>query len=234
MNLLLCALLLLFYTLSHSAQTKIFRCQQPDGTIVIQDIHCKATSLKRAASQKSGNLQRTNPPKKPVTRASKRVQRSLESPSTAKQTNRSPYFTFGWSDFIPVNWSSQQRSNHYFEETFWSKDILNSPADFKTGVILRAYRNTMKSGRVDAFAQALNIYHGIRDDNDNTLIDSQFKRHDRFKVFNIKYEQPLGLITTTEFYIDESYNDLFVVTVQSEEKQFLAQWQLANQIIEKL
>lgn len=203
--------------------------------MVIQDIRCIATSLKKAPAKTTNPKQKSvKGNKKVTTKSASRIKRAVAKSPNKDKLSRSPYFSFGWSNFIPANWSSQRQSNQYFEETYWSRDILNSPSDFKKGVKLRAYRNTVNTGNIGAFAQALDLYHGIRDNADYKLIDSQFKAHQRFKVFNLKYQQPKGLITTTEFYIDESYDDLFVVTVQATEADLLTQWQLANQIIKKL
>ncbi len=234
MRLFLCALLPLVFFIGEAAKPKLYRCLQPDGTTVIQDVRCLATALKKAPAKTITAKPKPKTTRQAVTNTTKPNIRANPNFSRKRITGRSPYFTFGWSSFIPINWSSQVQSNQHFEETYWSRDILTAPSDFKKGVKLRAYKNTMNSGNIGAFAQALSLYHGIRDNNDFTLIDSQFKSHNRFKVFNIKYQQPQGLITTTEFYIDESFNDLFVVTVQATASELVTQWQLANQIIKNL
>jgi len=53
-------------------------------------------------------------------------------------------------------------------------------------------------------------------------------------VFNIKYRLPGGRLALTEFFIDEHNNDLFVLTIQSDNQKWRSHEQLAEQIIARL
>ncbi len=208
---------------------ELYRCLQKDGTVVIQDRMCMVTDLQKAP---------TKPENKPLKPTLKSKKESLGASVTSVQkssfseTKRSPYFTFGWERFIPANWLIYRQKASGYEATWWSETKFTSPADFIDGVVLRVYKNTMAYEKQGAFAQALEHYHGIRDNDRFKLLDSQFKNHNRFKVFNIKYQQPDDILTITEYYIDERHNDLFVLTVQARPSLWTKQWELAAQIIE--
>ncbi|MCX7554660.1 hypothetical protein OS175_12285 [Marinicella sp. S1101] len=229
-------LLLLFaFSMASSLQakkTKLYHCNQADGTTVIQDRKCAVTALQQKSQATRSER------KKPLQRRPKPLQQPHQSVKPSMPNNiaqaRSPYFSFGWARFIPANWSVYKRQSRDHEQTWWSRKVLNSPAEFQAGVSLKAYKDTMSNLRMGAFAQALLLYHQIRDNPGHRLLDSQFKSHDRFKVFNIKYQQPNNILTTTEYYIDDHNNDLFVITAQAPEAQWSVQWGLAEKIINQL
>ena len=121
-----------------------------------------------------------------------------------------------------------------YDQLLLSRQKFKGFSDFKEGVKLTVYADTMRKFRHGAFAQALNHYHQIRDNSHYKLLDSQFKSHLNFKVFNIKYRLKSGALALTEFYIDENHNDLFVLTVQSKESSWLSNWTFAEQLIRQL
>lgn len=223
-------------TTLQAKKTKLYHCVQTDGAMVIQDRRCAVTALQQKP-QSASSVRKTSPnkhnPQKQNPQKQNYPPRDTSSPISKAQA-RSPYFSFGWARFIPANWSVHKRQLRHYEQTWWSKKQFNSPAEFKAGVSLKAYKDTMATLRMGAFAQALLLYHQIRDNPGHRLLDSQFKSHDRFKVFNVKYQQPSHMITTTEYYIDDHNNDLFVVTTQAPEAQWSTQWGLAEKIIDNL
>ena len=115
-----------------------------------------------------------------------------------------------------------------------SRNQFNEVKAFGEGVKLDVYANTMMRTQQGAFAQALELYHQIRGDKKLKLLDSQFRSHQSYKVFNIKYIQPGGNLTLTEFYIDEQHNDLFVITAQAKQANWDQNWQMAESIISNL
>ncbi len=229
------ALLLLFSTQLWAKKPEIYRCKQADGSTVIQDRRCVVTGLQKSVAPKSRanktqnrNTSRTKPPviSQPRVRS--------QSPKNNQSHRRSGYFTFGWDRFIPVNWQMHKLMANGFDRLLLSKSQFKGTDDFDQGVELDVYGNTMTRLGKGAFAQALVLYHRIRDNTDFQLLDSQFKTHESYKVFNIKYLQANQRIALTEFYIDERHNDLFVVTVQASEANWSLYWQMAERIINQL
>lgn len=181
------------------------------------------------AAKRSHNKEPSSKPRNQIRRAPKTNQ------NTGKQrSNRSPYFTFGWDRFIPANWVMQKINTNAFQQLLLSQSQFTSSTDFSDGVKLSVYSNTMRASGLGAFAQALQLYHQIRDNSSLQLLDSQFKTHPSYKVFNIKYQNQKQHILLTEFYIDEVHNDLFVLTVQANQSQWPLNWQLAEKIIQQL
>ena len=127
-----------------------------------------------------------------------------------------------------------QSKSNLADHWLLSKSQFNGAAEFNEGVKLEVYPDTIRRSRQEAFAQALVLYHRIRDNQKFKLLDSQFKAHDNYKVFNIKYLQPNEKVALTEFYIDEFNNDLFVVTIQAKQSNWLLNWGLAESIIVNL
>ncbi len=227
--------LLLISASSWAKKGELYRCKQADGSTVIQDRRCMVTGLQQSTTPKKVN-------KKPLKTKQSRKQSALNLPTKARaqtrQSNqshgRSGYFTFGWDRFIPVNWQMHKLMANGVDRLLLSKTQFQGAHDFDQGVELDVYGSTMSRLGKGAFAQALVLYHRIRDNGDFQLLDSQFKTHDSYKVFNIKYLQSNQRITLTEFYIDERHNDLFVVTVQANEANWPLYWQMAERIINQL
>ncbi len=216
-----------------------YRCQQADGSVVVQDRRCQSTSLAEAKPQVSK-------PKRPASRSQNSVVKKTNIPRQNQRINhsssrrsdanraRSPYFTLGWDRFIPANWQLQQIKTQQYDQLLMSRTQFKGLSDFREGVKLSVYADTMRRHRQGAFAHALQLYQQIRDNNGYTLLDSQFKSHPNYKVFNIKYMLGNKDLALTEFYIDENHNDLFVVTVQARAASWQPQWQLAERVINQL
>jgi len=235
-HLLLLGLLLLSYCAA-AKTAKIYRCEQKDGTVVIQDRLCMITDLQKIKPVKSRKSQNntTISPQRTTVRPKLHNSISQNNSNVSKQpSKRSPYFSFGWDRFIPANWLMKKVDTLTYDQTLLSRTQFSGLYDFKQGVKLSVYADTMKTSKINAFAQALVLYHQIRDNKNHQLLDSQFKAHPKYKVFNIKYKTSNKQLLLTEFYIDESNDDLFVVTTQSHESRWSSNWQLTEQIISHL
>ena len=238
-----CLSILCLLAISAGIETKaakIYRCAQGDGSVVIQDRRCLVTDLQQIKPKVTN---KSIPSKQPLTsqqaetlerKSPVRLPRQLKPPNSQRNSVRSPYFSLGWDGFIPANWVMQKTNSQSFQQLLLSQTQFKGLNDFRQGVKLTVYSNTMKTSGLGAFAQALQLYHQIRDNNTFELLDSQFKTHPSYKVFNIKYQNQKQLMLLTEFYIDEVHNDLFVLTVQANQSQWPLNWQLAEKIIQQL
>ncbi len=233
--------LLLLVQSSNSKKLKLYQCQQPDGTVVTQDRRCEVTRL----TQVKPKPKRTNAVKssKVKKQASKQfLQQPTEKSTTHKKSSsfltqnrqRSPYFNLGWDKFIPKNWYQRKIQSNQYHQLLLSQQPLAKNNDFKNGVKLLVYPKTHQSLRQDAFAKALTLYHQIREQHSKQLINSHFKAHERFKIFNIEYKTSHATKAFTEFYIDEANNDLFVLTILSPPGQWQQHQQLANLLNSRL
>ncbi len=215
----------------------LYRCLQADGSVVIQDRRCQATHLQQAKPQESKPKRLKPIPSKPMVKNTdpvKAINRRAHTTKVQKNAQRSPYFNVGWERFIPANWQLQQIKTQRFDQLLMSRSRFNGLNDFREGVKLAVYADTVRKHRQGAFAHALQLYERIRDNEAYTLLDSQYKNHPNYKVFNIKYLLGNKDLALTEFYIDETHNDLFVLTVQARESSWLPQWQFAERIINQL
>jgi hypothetical protein len=218
-------------------KSQVYACQQADGSTVIQDRRCQVTQLQqvKVKPKQSKSLKQNQPFVKNTNKPTSTIPNTQSTPKTYRSTKiRSPYFTFGWDEFIPKNWQMLHNKSIIADHWLLSKTQFNGAAEFNEGVKLEVYPDTMRRSRQEAFAQALVLYHRIRDNQSFKLLDSQFKAHDNYKVFNIKYLQPNEKVALTEFYIDESHNDLFVITVQARQTNWQLNWQLAESIVANL
>ena len=228
--------MLVLTQITFAAQPTMYRCLQPGGSVVIQDRRCAVTELQKPKTVRPTATNRQN------RRSTTSINRDLLNKS--KNTNRkvtrnshsvrSPYFNYGWDKFIPANWQLHKTNTDQYDQLLISRSRFNGYQNFKEGIKLSVYPDTMRLFRQGAFAEALKHYHEIRDNSKYRLLDSQFKTHTHFKVFNIKYMLNNNILALTEFYIDEKHNDLFVLTVQSQEATWLSNWKFAEQIINKL
>ena len=243
MKLVLFMCVLLISTHIGAKAPEIYRCIQKDGSVVIQDRRCLVTDLqqakppkpaKRALSERAllNNKAQSSPSTQPRKQANSPLQ--IDQAKGSQKTTRSPYFVFGWDRFIPANWLVHKINTNKYQQLLLSRSQFKTPHDFTQGVKLLVYSDTMQASRLGAFAQALQLYHQIRDNSNLLLLDSQFKTHPNYKVFNIKYQNQRKQLMLTEFYIDEDNNDLFVLTVQADQSEWLANWQLAEKIISQL
>ena len=216
---------------------EVYRCQQPDGSVVIQDRKCLVThSLPAPAkSAKPGTRQQIRSPGRPShsPQVTFDPQARVNRPRSAAQ-ERSDYFQLGWERFLPANWLLIKDETPFVHHLWLSLQRFTSGQDFLQGVKLTVYPATHRSYREGAFSHALNLYHAIREQHQERLLDSQFKSHERFKVFNLKYQLAAQRLALTEFYIDEANNDLFVLTIQSDNASWRQHELLATQIISRL
>ncbi len=224
-------MLLLSTFLSAAKTPKLYRCLQDSGNVVVQDRRCAVTQLQQAKPPVK-NTTKKNKLTHPNTSVVKRRQQSSKQPQSIQ--SRSPYFVFGWDRILPANWQLLKEEVGSTEHLLLSKSRFNDSSDFVAGIKLSVYPKTMRSSSQGAFSMALALYHEIRERHHNRLIDSQFKSHDRFKVFNIGYRLPESMTALTEFYIDESNNDLFVLTIQSSQLNWTLHQRLADRIINNL
>jgi hypothetical protein len=211
---------------------KIYKCQQADGTVVTQDRRCEVTRLQQPKLNKNvvkpvikPNSPRSSSPKK----VRKKVARTVGS-----NNQRSPYFTFGWDQIIPKNWLLRKEEFASHHQLLLSKTKFTGSRDFNSGLKLAVYPQTNRTMSEDAFAKALTIYHQIRERYSNQLINSHFKTHNRYKIFNIEYKIDNTIYAFTEFYIDEDNNDLFVLTIQSPQNKWQQHQVLAEKIFSHL
>jgi|GEM_PF-1479511 len=231
MKYIICVLLLAS-GVAASKTPKLYHCQQKDGRVVIQDRRCIATQLQRAKPIAP------SPAKSQPKVSTNSIARSQNSKTKTRKSidkqSRSPFFVFGWDRFLPANWMLVKEEVGSTQHLMLSKTRFKGSNDFLSGIKLSVYSQTMKSQRVDAFALALSLYHQIREQHSERLIDSQFKTHSRYKIFNIGYQVENSITALTEFYIDESNNDLFVLTIQSPKSNWSLHQKLANQISSNL
>lgn len=217
-----------------SKTPKLYRCQQADGREVVQDRRCVVTQLQTANSSQSKPI-KPKPKPKVLVATNKGGKAVGSKPRTTNGSQaRSPFFVFGWDRFLPANWMLVKEQVGSTQHLMLSKTRFNGSNDFMAGIKLSVYSKTMKSQRQGAFALALSLYHQIREQYSEQLIDSQFKTHQRYKIFNIGYRVQNSFTALTEFYIDESNNDLFVLTIQSPQSNWQLHQQLANQITSNL
>ncbi len=220
---------------------EIYRCTQTDGTVVVQDRRCMITDLhqNKANKQKKSQVnQRTRnqstPSSKRQTKLPAQISKRSIDPNDKKASGRSPYFNAGWDRYLPANWARLKANSNNYQQLYLSRAQLKTTNDFKHGVKLSVYSDTMKASGLDSFAKALQLYHQIRDNGSFQLLDSQFKAHPNYKVFNIKYQNHKQQMLLTEFYIDEQNNDLFVVTIQAAPSNWQTNQTMAEKIISQL
>jgi len=216
---------------------EVYRCQQADGSVVIQDRKCLVTHSQPAPAKSSrADTQKAAKPSRRTANsplAAFDPKARVSRPRSAAQ-NRSDYFQLGWERFLPANWLLIKDETPFVHHLWLSLQRFTSGQDFLQGVKLTVYPATHRSYRQGAFSHALNLYHAIREQHQERLLDSQFKSHERFKVFNLKYQLAAQQLALTEFYIDEANNDLFVLTIQSDNASWRQHERLATQIISRL
>lgn len=224
--------LLLVLTSADSKKFKIYKCQQSDGSVITQDRRCEVTQLQQVKPQKrvAKSVEKYSKTKK---QAQGKKRKSMRV-ATKSITQRSPYFTFGWDQFIPKNWLLRKEDFGRYHLLLLSKTQFNDSRDFHTGLKLEVYPRTKQALHQDAFAHALTIYHQIRERYKNQLINSHFKTHKRYKIFNVEYKLNHNNNAFTEFYIDEANNDLFVLTIQSPKNKWAQHQNLADKILSHL
>ncbi|WP_223788887.1 hypothetical protein [Marinicella meishanensis] len=232
-------LLLLGSVLTAAAKKPtMYRCQQPDGRVVIQDRRCSVTQLPETRPKtpvtKRPQTATTPPPReaKPAQVQPRQGMRPV--PPQNQRQSRSPYFAADWSRFIPKHWQKLRIQTQQNEQWLISLQAFEGLGDFNQGVRLAVYANTLRNQRQGAFALALQLYQQLRDNPGITLLDSQYKSHPNFKVFNVKYQNADRQLVVTEYYIDEQHHDLFVLTVQAPANSWSAQWLMAEHIINQL
>jgi hypothetical protein len=229
--------LLLLPIIGLAKTPEVYHCQQADGSVVIQDRRCLAThsrTVKPVEHKKTTQATATKPRTSgQLPGVSRRP--ALQAPDRrhGKQA-KSRYFQLGWERFLPANWLLIKNESPFVHHLWLSLQRFTGGQDFNQGVKLSVYPATHRSYRQGAFTQALDLYHGIREQYQEQLLDSQFKSHERFKVFNLKYQLSDKRLALTEFYIDEFNNDLFVLTIQSDIASWRRHEQLATQIISQL
>ncbi len=234
-------MLLVLSTAIEAKKPEIYRCQQKDGTVVIQDRRCMITdlhSVKPSKHQKPQVNQRANnQSSSPNNRQSQiPVEISKHSFITSEQitSGRSPFFDLGWDQFIPAYWNKLKTNSRNHQQLLLSRAQLKNISGFKQGVKLSVYSDAMSRSQQDPFAKALQLYHQIRNNDSFQLLDSQFKAHPNYKVFNIKYQNQTQQLLLTEFYIDEKHNDLFVVTIQAGPSNWQTNQAMAEKIVDQL
>lgn len=229
--------LLLIISGASAKAPEVYQCQQTDGSVVIQDRKCLVTHSRPAPEQAPKPNTRHTPQARRATPGNSRTvidpQARVTRPQTAAQS-RSAYFQLGWERFLPANWLLVKDETPFVHHLWLSLQRFTGGRDFLQGVKLSVYPSTHRSYRQGAFSHALNLYHAIREQHQQRLLDSQFKSHERYKVFTLKYQMTGQQIALTEFYIDEANNDLFVLTIQSEHAAWRQHEQLAMQIISQL
>ena len=205
--------------------------------MVIQDRKCLVTHSKPAQPKPIRSKPRQADKKTTASKFNPRypgdAQARVSRPRIAGQ-GRSDYFQLGWERFLPANWLLIKDETPFVHHLWLSMQRFTNGRDFLQGVKLSVYPSTHRSYRQGAFSHALDLYHNIREAHQEQLLDSQFKSHERFKVFNLKYQLTGQQLALTEFYIDEANNDLFVLTIQSDNAAWRQHEQLASQIISRL
>ncbi len=213
--------LLLLSLATVAKKTKLYQCQQADGTVVTQDRRCEVTRLQQAKVPAQREESKKSKKSKLETVKSHPVFKS-KAPVKFKQGthSRSAFFNVEWDQFIPPNWFVEKTTSHHYHQWLFSLTRLKGNHDFRTGIKLTVYPKTQQNYQQNAFAKALTLYHQIREQYSSQLINSHFKTHERFKIFNVEYKTNPTTKAFTEFYIDEANNDLFVITIQSPHEQW--------------
>ena len=238
-------LLLMVSPVLAAKKDQVYRCLQSDGTTVIQDRRCLAThSIQAAKTESPGNIKNKQPAKTHTgqsvqnSNSSQYLRRVVRPSSVSKHTiepfDRSAYFAGHILQQPPSGWQFFKEETPTVHRLYLSRAPFDGSGSFESGMKLEIYPKTIQSYRKGAFERALDIYHDIRKLRQSDLIDSQFKSHPKYKVFNIKYQLPNSKQALTEFYIDEFNHDLFVLTIQSSTAEWSQHRQAADFLVRQL
>ncbi|MCB1581905.1 MAG: hypothetical protein R3E90_12480 [Marinicella sp.] len=235
----LCWVLMVFP--AEGKKIKLYQCQQSDGMVVTQDRRCEITHLqsskpqKKQSSSKQAKTQSVQVPKASLsTKKIAKQHRKIPVSVGHSASQRSPYFNMGWERFIPTDWSLEKIESKRFHRLSLSKSQYKKTNSSDEIVQLTVYPKTNLNYGEGAFAKALNLYHDIRTQYSSQLVDSRFKYHEKYKIFNIEYKINPTINALTQFCIDEANNDLFVITFQSSVNQWDSYQAFANLVLNKL
>lgn len=192
-----------------AAKFKLYHCQSSSGTVVVQDRPCAVTHL----SSVKPTDQTKNRNKKPANNILKYTPKTLSQASSGTVQNIPP------QAFVDIANKSKWRSKLNHNGHGWQLTIYlpgNDNSEQAGQLSVRYYRNPQNTLNQDAFSYALNLYHEIR--HQYQLIDSKFKSHPAYKIFNIAY-QKTSLSARTEFYMGKFDQSLWVFSLQSHANQ---------------
>jgi hypothetical protein len=211
---------LLFINQAPAAKFKLYHCQTTTGSVVVQDRPCAVTRMK---SVKPGSQSKKR--NKAVTGSKQKyTPKSLAQASLSSSQNRSP------QAFIDIvnkrKWPSElNRNGHGWQLTVQVPGKNNSEQAGQLSV--QYFRNPQATLNQDAFSYALDLYHEIR--HQYRLIDSRFKSHPAYKIFNIAYHKA-QLSANTEFYMGKFDGSLWVFSLQSQSNEFTKTHHLMAQL----
>lgn len=188
-----------------AAKFKLYHCQTTAGPVVVQDRPCAVTRMKSVQLDRQSKDRN-----KPATNnKQKYTPKTLAQASLSSTQNRSP------QAFIDIvnrrNWPLKlTRNGHGWQLTVQVPGKNNSEQAGQLSV--QYFRNPQATLNQDAFSYALDLYHEIR--HQYRLIDSRFKSHPAYKIFNIAYHKA-QLSANTEFYMGKFDDSLWVFSLQS-------------------
>ncbi len=202
---LVIGLVLMSLNVAHGATFKFYHCQSEEGSVVVQDRPCAVTRL---ATAKPGQIkQRPSKQLKTPQIATRSDHKRLDY-SAAQRIQPVSVHTF--TDLIDRHqWTSKITQNQHG----WQL-VVNIPG--QTGspsnqVSVEYFKNPEQTLAQEAFSYALNRYHKIR--LNYPLVDSEFKSHPAYKVFNIIYR--LSKQTAkSEFFVSKLDGSLWVFSSQ--------------------
>ena len=190
--------------LAQAGQFKLYHCKTDDGPVVVQDRPCAVTRM-NPATKKSAQ---------PNQRKARQANKPKHKPKSFKQAASAPIQAASSKAFIEIahknNWPAQLSRNQHGWHL--SVDVPGRSHNQSSQVSVRYFKNPEQTLNTDAFSYALNLYHGIR--HQYHLIDSQFKSHSAYKVFNIVYKKATQS-AKSEFYISKRNGSLWVFSFES-------------------
>lgn len=198
----------------------LYHCQAQNGTVVVQDRACAVTRLPPAQSDRQQPVSpRTRPDKTPGHQPKTPQQAGLQTnPRASSQAFVDMAHARQWPAKI-------NRNNHGWQLII---DVPKVTQDNQAArVSVEYFNNPAVTLNQDAFSYALTIYHGIR--RQYRLIDSEFKSHPAYKVFNVAYQKS-AQSAKSEFYIGKLDGSLWVFTLQSDPANLAKSRQIMAQL----
>jgi len=204
---------------AQAGQFKLYHCQSKDGSVVVQDRPCAVTRMNSTNTKRSGSNQRKIP----------LANRPKHTPKSFKQAASAPAQTVSSQAFIEIanknHWPVRLISNHHGWQL--SVDVPGIRNHHPGKVTVDYFKSPERTLDTDAFSYALNLYHGIR--HQYHSIDSQFKSHPSYKVFNIVYGKSTQS-AKSEFYISKLDGSLWVFSLESSPANLVKAQQILAQL----
>lgn len=190
----------------YAAKLKLYHCQSADGNRVVQDRPCAVTgtiNVKPGAQQQSKTRHDVTKPTGP------KPPRPNNFTSHARK-DKQPVSSQAFVDLLQGQpWASQITQNRHGWHLTATLSAQNNQQPSRVSV--EYFKNPGLTLNQEAFSYALNRYHRIR--LTYPLLDSEFKSHPAYKVFNIIYRHA-AQAAISEFYVSKADASLWVFSLQ--------------------